>query len=84
MHVSRLDPFSGWVCVCSFAAEAVATQFSEFAATEFFGRFAYVAVRSAGRRFRVSVPCLSPAGFVAVRPVSRPAVRLAGRRFRLL
>lgn len=75
--------FSGWVCVCSFRSSVVARRFASVAAARFFAPGAFVAVRRVGRRFRCSVPCLSPGGLVVARPVSRVAVRVGGRRFRV-
>ncbi|WP_155960629.1 hypothetical protein [Fischerella sp. PCC 9605] len=72
--------FSGWVCVCSFGSEAAALRFAAAVGVELFGAAdTYFAVRSVGRRWRVSVPCLSPA--VVVR-VWRGRPRLG--RFRLV
>ena len=70
--------FSGWVAVCSFRERAVAFAFSRAAAAQLLGAGCFCVVRSAGRRFRVSVPCLSPYLF-AVR--LRRVVRLG--RFRV-
>lgn len=58
--------FSGWVCVCSFSSEVVARRFAGAAAAQFFGPDSFCVVRQFGRRFRVSVPCLSPAVVVRV------------------
>lgn len=72
--------FSSWVCVSSFAAEAAALRFAAVAAGQFFGPGSFCVVRFTGRRWRVSVPCLSPAVVVRVclgRP--RLAHRLGGR-----
>lgn len=74
--------FSGWVCVCSFASQSVAVAFARAAASRFLGSGCGCVVRAVSRRFRVSVPCLSPSVVVA-RPVSRAAVCLRGRRFRV-
>ncbi len=63
--------FSSWVCVSSFASEGVAVAFARRAAGRFLGSGCGCVVRCVGRRWRVSVPCLSPA-VVAVRPVGRP------------
>lgn len=76
--------FSGWVCVCSFASESVARAFGCAAVARFFGAGAFVVVRRFCRRFRVSVPCLSPGSLVlALRPrsvrVGRFRVRVPGR-----
>jgi hypothetical protein len=59
--------FSGWVCVCSFASELVARSFAARAAGRFLGAGCGCVVRRFGPRFRVSVPCLSPAVVVCVR-----------------
>lgn len=64
--------FSGWVAVCSFRDRAVASCFSRAAASQLLGEGCFCVVRSAGRRFRVSVPCLSPCLFaVRLRRVVR-------------
>lgn len=65
--------FSGWVAVCSFRSSDVAIAFSKAAGSQLLGEGCFCAVRCVGRRYRVSVPCLSPQ-FVAVRP--RRGVRL--------
>jgi len=74
--------FSGWVCVCSFGSEAEAASFSASAGSRFFGEVdTYFAFRRFGSRWRVSVPCSRPVGFLARRPVSRPRLgrfRVAG------
>lgn len=60
--------FSGWVAVCSFRSSDAAKAFSDAAATQLLGDTnCFCVVRRVGRRYRVSVPCLSPAVF-AVRP----------------
>lgn len=59
--------FSGWVAVCSFRDRNVASSFSEAAASQLLGENCFCAVRPAGRRYRVSVPCLNPP-LLAVRP----------------
>ncbi len=72
--------FSSWVCVCSFASELAAVRFAAAAAGQFFGPGSFCVVRFTGRRWRVSVPCLSPAVVVRVclgRP--RLARRFGGR-----
>lgn len=71
--------FSGWVAVCSFRSRSTAIAFSRSAASSLLGEDCFCAVRPAGRRFRVSVPCLSPPLF-AVR--SRRGVRLGKYRVR--
>ncbi|MFB2772262.1 hypothetical protein ACE1AT_23685 [Pelatocladus sp. BLCC-F211] len=59
--------FSGWVCVCSFGSFAAAREFARAVGVRFFGESdTYFAVRAVGRRWRVSVPCLSPAVVVRV------------------
>ena len=75
--------FSGWVCVCSFGSAAAAVAFARRAAAAFFGPGSFCLVRRAGRRFRVSVPCLPPRSLVvALRPrfvrVGRFRVRFPG------
>lgn len=54
--------FSGWVCVASFASRTAALAFSRAAVLRLLGGSGFCAVRPSpsGRRFRVSVPCLSP------------------------
>lgn len=72
--------FSSWVCVCSFASELAAVRFAAAAAGQFFGPGSFCVVRFTGRRWRVSVPCLSPSVVVRVclgRP--RLARRFGGR-----
>lgn len=59
--------FSGWVCVCSFASESVARVFAARGASRFLGSGCGCVVRRFSRRFRVSVPCLSPTVVVLVR-----------------
>ena len=71
--------FSSWVCVSSFASEAAALRFAAVAASQFFGPGSFCVVRFTGRRWRVSVPCLSPAVVVRVW-LGRPRVG----RFRLV
>jgi hypothetical protein len=72
--------FSAWVCVCSFRSEVAALRFAAAAGVEFFGADnTYFAVRSTGRRWRVSVPVVV-SSVVVVRPVGRP--RLS--RFRVV
>jgi len=58
--------FSGWVAVASFRDRLVAGAFSQAAASQLLGEGCFCVVRPVGRRFRVSVPCLSPQ-LVAVR-----------------
>ena len=72
--------FSSWVCVSSFSSEAAALRFAAVAAGQFFGPGSFCVVRFTGRRWRVSVPCLSPAVVVRVW-LGRPqlARRLGGR-----
>ncbi|WP_158680636.1 hypothetical protein [Nostoc sp. 'Lobaria pulmonaria (5183) cyanobiont'] len=65
----------------SFASEAAALRFAATVGVEFFGADnTYFAVRFTGRRWRVSVPCLSPAVVVRVW-LGRPqlARRFGGR-----
>lgn len=69
--------FSGWVAVCSFRSRPAAIAFSQVAASELLGESCFCAVRSAGSRFRVSVPCLNPPLF-AIRP--RRGVRVGKYR----
>jgi len=52
--------FSGWVAVCSFRSAEVAKAFSDAAAAQLLGDECFCVVRRVGRRYRVSVPCLSP------------------------
>ena len=57
--------FSGWVAVCSFRSAEMAQAFSNAVAAQLLGEGCFCVVRRAGRRFRVSVPCLNPPLFVA-------------------
>ena len=59
--------FSGCVAVCSFRSSKDAIAFSEAAASGLLGEGCFCAVRRVGRRYRVSVPCLSPL-FLVARP----------------
>lgn len=70
--------FSSWVCVSSFASEAAAVRFAAVAAGRFFGAGSFCVVRFTGRRWRVSVPCLSPAVVVSVW-LGRPRLARGGR-----
>lgn len=72
--------FSGWVAVCSFRSAEVAKAFSDAAAAQLLGDECFCVVRRVGRRYRVSVPCLSPQ-LVAVR--LRQVVRLGHFRLQL-
>lgn len=72
--------FSGWVAVCSFRDRAVASSFSRAAAAQLLGDGCFCVVRSTGRRFRVSVPCLSPRLFASR---ARSGARLDGRFVRV-
>ncbi len=65
--------FSGWVAVASFRSSEAAKSFSDAAAAQLLGEGCFCVVRRVGCRFRVSVPCLSPA-LVVVR--LRRGVRL--------
>lgn len=73
--------FSSWVCVCSFASEAAAVRFAGVAAGRFFGSGSFCVVRFTGRRWRVSVPCLSPAVVVRVWLGRRRLAKRFGGRF---
>lgn len=72
--------FSGWVCVCSFGSEAAAVRFAAVAAGRFFGSGSGCFVRRFGRRWRVSVPCLSPVLVVSVWLGRRRLARRFGGR----
>ncbi|MHC5827970.1 MAG: hypothetical protein ACYT04_71800 [Nostoc sp.] len=52
--------------MCSFGSEAAAVRFAGVAAGRFFGPGSGCSVRRFSRRWRVSVPCLSPAVVVRV------------------
>ncbi len=70
--------FSGWVAVASFKDRSSALNFSDTAADQLLGEGCFCAVRSVreGRRYRVSVPCLSlPLVWVVVRPSRLSCVR---------
>lgn len=72
--------FSGWVAVCSFRDRTVASSFSRAATSQLLGEGCFCVVRPAGRRFRVSVPCLSPRLFASR---ARSGARLDGRFVRV-